>query len=171
MVGEKCLSVTLIQKFWEERLCLNLEMLTFGIHLIKILSNRLKLFTILNLSHCLIVVNGPKTPSVKQNSQHFIYCWCNMLWQASSNTYVSMLSVRAHVCVRLCVFEACAGCRQWPLGNQGALCHASLNVWHCVSWDSAWLVYEASKNDGWVMASGGYRVCVSWVLCVCLGWG
>lgn len=77
-----------------------------------------------------------------------------------------------HMCVYiLACLEVWAGCRQWPLGNQGALCHASLNVWHCVSWDAAWLVYEASKNDGWVMASRGYRVCVSCVLtvvCVCM---
>lgn len=76
------------------------------------------------------------------------------------------------VYIRACL-EAWAGCRQWPLGNQEALCHASLNVWHYVSWDGAWLVYEASKNDGWVMASGGYGVRVSCVLsvvcaCVCL---
>lgn len=77
-----------------------------------------------------------------------------------------------HMCVYVCAcLEARAGCRQWPLGNQGALCHASINVWHCVSWDDAWLVYEASKNDGWVMASRGYSVCVSCVMsavCVCV---
>lgn len=72
-----------------------------------------------------------------------------------------------HMCahVHACL-EVRAGCRQWPLGNQGALCHASLNVWHCVSWDGAWLVYEASRNDRWVMASRGYSVCMC-ELCVC----
>lgn len=76
------------------------------------------------------------------------------------------MCVHIHACL-----EARAGCRQWPLGNQGALCHASLNVWHCVSWDGAWLVYEASKNDRWVMASRGYCLCMCEFrvrACVCL---
>lgn len=76
---------------------------------------------------------------------------------------VSHVKCVVHICVCVCVcLKVWAGCRQWPLGNQGALCHASINVWHCVSWDDAWLVYEASKNDEWVMAS---RV---WCGCVCV---
>lgn len=106
--------------------------------------------------------------SSNPNSQHLAYCWHKILWHVSSITYESVLLVWTRVYICACL-EVWAGCRQWPLGNQGTLCHASLNVWHCVSWDGAWLVYEASKNDGWVMSSRGYSmyVCASCLLCVC----
>lgn len=56
------------------------------------------------LSLSLTAVNGPKTPPAKPNSQHLTSCWRNSLWHASSIKYESVFRVRAHVCVRLCVF-------------------------------------------------------------------
>lgn len=38
----------------------------------------------------------------------------------------------------------------WQLGNQAALCHASLKAWQSVPGDGAWLVCQDVKASGWV---------------------